>query len=372
MGCIACPMCLPESLPSKPGPRLPPSARFDHSRSGRLGENRFHTRRGGHTHPPDVFNWNRSLSRRGSASSPSTMSLPASPSSPTLRSHGAPSTPSTKRWTAPPACSSSTARSHPRLDGYVQGLGSRVLLLVDGVPANQGDRGGINWTCSPSTTWSASRSSKAPVPRCTARPPWGCRQPHHPRHPRRRPRPRPPHRRELRRTPHDIWKFRNSTGLEGGGDVTASWGRDPFRGALSLGARHSDGYRQQDEHDHCRSPPRAVPARPRHAARRLRRLGQRPVPRAPLLVRPRAVRRSRRGLQRSWWIPRTRRSHRFRQGIRDRRGLPRAVAQLELAGARLVAADRLHGLPARGQRLRHRQPVRGEVRGVVHPTTAGS
>lgn len=29
--------------------------------------------------------------------------------------------------------------------GYVQGLGSRVLLLVDGVPANQGDRGGINW-----------------------------------------------------------------------------------------------------------------------------------------------------------------------------------------------------------------------------------
>src|SRR5947208_3231769 len=28
--------------------------------------------------------------------------------------------------------------------GYVQGLGSRVLLLVDGVPANQGDRAGIN------------------------------------------------------------------------------------------------------------------------------------------------------------------------------------------------------------------------------------
>src|SRR2546427_9067088 len=26
--------------------------------------------------------------------------------------------------------------------GFVQGLGSRVLLLVDGVPANQGDRGG--------------------------------------------------------------------------------------------------------------------------------------------------------------------------------------------------------------------------------------
>ncbi|MGH9260624.1 MAG: TonB-dependent receptor plug domain-containing protein, partial [Acidimicrobiales bacterium] len=29
--------------------------------------------------------------------------------------------------------------------GYVQGINSRVLLLVDGVPSNQGDRGGINW-----------------------------------------------------------------------------------------------------------------------------------------------------------------------------------------------------------------------------------
>src|SRR2546422_9520754 len=33
--------------------------------------------------------------------------------------------------------------------GYVQGLGARVLLLVDGVPANQGDRGGINWDMLP-------------------------------------------------------------------------------------------------------------------------------------------------------------------------------------------------------------------------------
>src|SRR5713101_8047146 len=33
--------------------------------------------------------------------------------------------------------------------GYVQGLGSRVLLLVDGVPANQGDRGGISWDLLP-------------------------------------------------------------------------------------------------------------------------------------------------------------------------------------------------------------------------------
>lgn len=35
--------------------------------------------------------------------------------------------------------------------GYTKGLGSRVLLLVDGVPANQGDRGGINWDILPVT-----------------------------------------------------------------------------------------------------------------------------------------------------------------------------------------------------------------------------
>src|SRR5438034_6591746 len=33
--------------------------------------------------------------------------------------------------------------------GFVEGLGSRVLLLVDGVPANQGDRGGIDWDMLP-------------------------------------------------------------------------------------------------------------------------------------------------------------------------------------------------------------------------------
>src|SRR5207249_2986267 len=33
--------------------------------------------------------------------------------------------------------------------GFVEGLGSRVLLLVDGVPANQGDRGGIDWDMVP-------------------------------------------------------------------------------------------------------------------------------------------------------------------------------------------------------------------------------
>jgi len=35
--------------------------------------------------------------------------------------------------------------------GFTKGLGSRVLLLVDGVPANQGDRGGIDWDLLPVT-----------------------------------------------------------------------------------------------------------------------------------------------------------------------------------------------------------------------------
>jgi outer membrane receptor for ferrienterochelin and colicins len=35
--------------------------------------------------------------------------------------------------------------------GYTKGLGSRVLLLVDGVPANEGDRGGIDWDLLPIT-----------------------------------------------------------------------------------------------------------------------------------------------------------------------------------------------------------------------------
>ena len=36
--------------------------------------------------------------------------------------------------------------------GYARGLGSRVLLLVDGVPANEGDRDGIDWDLLPVTT----------------------------------------------------------------------------------------------------------------------------------------------------------------------------------------------------------------------------
>src|SRR5204863_9916008 len=44
--------------------------------------------------------------------------------------------------------------------GYVQGLGSRVLQLVDGVPTNQGDRGGINWDLDPPEAAQRAESGK--------------------------------------------------------------------------------------------------------------------------------------------------------------------------------------------------------------------
>src|SRR2546422_6138817 len=40
--------------------------------------------------------------------------------------------------------------------GYVQGLNARVLMTVDGIPMNQGDRGGINWEDRKSTRLNSS------------------------------------------------------------------------------------------------------------------------------------------------------------------------------------------------------------------------
>ena len=135
--------------------------------------------------------------------------------------------------------------------GYVQGLGSRVLLLVDGVPANQGDRGGINWDLLP-----VDNVERVEVVKGAGSALYGSAALGGVVNLITRDIPDDAHFRVrlsgggFAGPPHDIWKFRNSTGLEGGADVTASWGGDPFRGALSLGARHSDGYRQQDERDH--------------------------------------------------------------------------------------------------------------------------
>jgi len=135
--------------------------------------------------------------------------------------------------------------------GYVQGLGSRVLLLVDGVPMNQGDRGGIDWDVIPvdqvqrveivkgaGSVLYGSAALGGVVNLITRGLPTGFHA-------------------RLRTTagfyanpPNDVWRFRDFTGGEGGADVAASYGTAALRGAFAAGARHSDGYRQQDRDDH--------------------------------------------------------------------------------------------------------------------------
>src|SRR5256885_9718375 len=135
--------------------------------------------------------------------------------------------------------------------GYVQGLGSRVLLLVDGVPANQGDRGGINWDVVPldrvervevvkgaGSSLYGSAALGGVVNLITREIPLGFHA-------------------RVRATgslfsnpPHDIWRFRGYNRAREGIDVTASYGTDMFRGSYSTGGWHSDGYREQDRQDH--------------------------------------------------------------------------------------------------------------------------
>ena len=135
--------------------------------------------------------------------------------------------------------------------GYVQGLGARVLLLVDGVPMNQGDRGGINWDIVPvdqlqrveivkgaGSALYGSAAFGGVVNLITREIPTGFHA-------------------RLRTTagayanpPYPEWRFRTETGVQGGGDVTASYGRGTFRGGVAAGARHADGYREQDARDH--------------------------------------------------------------------------------------------------------------------------
>src|SRR5205807_9813110 len=50
--------------------------------------------------------------------------------------------------------------------------------------------------------------------------------------------------------PHPEWRFRDFTGIHGGAGFTSSYGRDDLRGAVTVSGWHSDGYRQQDRHDH--------------------------------------------------------------------------------------------------------------------------
>jgi outer membrane receptor protein involved in Fe transport len=48
----------------------------------------------------------------------------------------------------------------------------------------------------------------------------------------------------------DVWRFRDFTGTQHGLDLGASYGHGTVQGGVSAGARHSDGYRQQDRADH--------------------------------------------------------------------------------------------------------------------------
>jgi iron complex outermembrane receptor protein len=134
--------------------------------------------------------------------------------------------------------------------GYVQGFGSRVLLLVDGVPANQGDRGGINWDMLPmddvarveivkgaGSSLYGSAALGGVVNLITRDIPTGAHA-------------------RIRATgggfanpPDAIWRFRDYTGKQEGLDVTGSYGGDALRGSLTAGGRHSDGYREQDRSD---------------------------------------------------------------------------------------------------------------------------
>src|SRR5690242_17773788 len=131
--------------------------------------------------------------------------------------------------------------------GFEQGLGARVLLLVDGVPMNEGDRGGINWDVVPvdqvqrveivkgaGSALYGSAALGGVVNLITRELPLGFHA-------------------RLRTTtgffadpPNDVWRFRDFTGGQVGVDLAASYGTPAFRGAFAAGGHHSDGYRQQD------------------------------------------------------------------------------------------------------------------------------
>ena len=137
--------------------------------------------------------------------------------------------------------------------GYAQGVNSRVLLLIDGVPANQGDRGGINWDLVPiddierveivKGAGSAQYGSAAMggvVHLVTREIPVGWHG-------------------HVRATGsafadpgHAEWQFRDAFGRRGGLDVSTSYGVGTVRGRVTGGGYRSDGYREQDARDFWR------------------------------------------------------------------------------------------------------------------------
>jgi len=134
--------------------------------------------------------------------------------------------------------------------GYSQGVNSRVLLLVDGVPANQGDRGGISWDLLPiddverieiiKGAGSAQFGSAAlggVVQLVTREIPVGWHG----------------HTRatgSLFSDPaHPEWQFRDRQGARAGLDLSTSYGTETVRARVTGGGYVSDGYREQDSRD---------------------------------------------------------------------------------------------------------------------------
>ncbi|MGA2383158.1 MAG: TonB-dependent receptor [Gemmatimonadales bacterium] len=130
--------------------------------------------------------------------------------------------------------------------GYAEGLGSRVLLLIDGVPVNQGDRGGINWDLLPVTevervevlkgTGSALYGSAAlggvvnvitreiaDAPQFTARLFSGAYA-----------------------DPPPLWRWRSARALFAGADLGMSRRVGPLRLLVSGGALDNQGYRENN------------------------------------------------------------------------------------------------------------------------------
>ncbi len=132
--------------------------------------------------------------------------------------------------------------------GYARGLGSRVLLMVDGVPANEGDRDGIDWDLLPVTEVervevveaSASALYGSPAlggvvnvitrripdaPSLTVRVVGG----------------------GYAGPPHQVWRWRTTPALFGGVDVGYSRGIGPVRFLVSGGTLGDGGYRENND-----------------------------------------------------------------------------------------------------------------------------
>ena len=134
--------------------------------------------------------------------------------------------------------------------GFQVGIGSRALLLVDGVPAIQGDRGGIDWDLMPldaidhveivkgaGSSLYGSAALGGVVNLLTPEVATGFHM-------------------RVRATgggfanpPDTLWRFRDYTGGEELIAVNGSYGTDALRASVTVVGHHTDGYREQDRGD---------------------------------------------------------------------------------------------------------------------------